>query len=307
MDKLNIENIIKLWENEKKIYVKKSTFATYKLLIEKHLLPYFGNMFDFEERCIQNFVLFKTSQGLSQKTIKDMIVILKMIFNFAVKHNFLSYKKLDIKFIEDKDSARLQILNKLEYKKIVSYLKIHFSFKNLGILLCLSTGMRIGEICALKWRDVDINSGVINVRRTLQRIYTIENEKRFTELICDLPKTKCSIRDVPITDEIMKIVKPFKKLAYDDFFVLSNCSKPIEPRTYRNYYKKLLNELGIENIKFHGLRHSFATRCIESKGDYKTVSTILGHSNINTTLNLYVHPNLEQKKKCVEQMFKMLK
>lgn len=103
------------------------------------------------------------------------------------------------------------------------------------------------------------------------------------------------------------MVKPLKKIVNSSFFVLTNSDKPTEPRTYRNYYKRLLNQLGIPPLKFHGLRHSFATRCIESNCDYKTVSVLLGHSNISTTLNLYVHPNMDQKKKCVEQMLKSLK
>lgn len=98
-----------------------------------------------------------------------------------------------------------------------------------------------------------------------------------------------------------------RPVLYGEYFVLTNDSKPTEPRTYRNYYKRLMKRLGIPDLKFHGLRHSFATRCIEGKCDYKTVSVILGHSNISTTLNLYVHPNLEQKKKCINQMNRSLK
>ena len=107
--------------------------------------------------------------------------------------------------------------------------------------------------------------------------------------------------------ELLKLIRPFKKVMNDDLFVLTNEAKPTEPRTYRNYYKQLLKQLDIPDLKFHGLRHSFATRCIESQCDYKTVSVILGHANISTTLNLYVHPNMEQKKKCIDKMFKLLK
>lgn len=110
-----------------------------------------------------------------------------------------------------------------------------------------------------------------------------------------------------MTQDLLRILKPLKKIVNDEFFVLTNDSKPTEPRTYRNYYKRLMKRLGIPELKFHGLRHSFATRCIEGKCDYKTVSVILGHSNISTTLNLYVHPNLEQKKKCINQMNRSLK
>lgn len=107
--------------------------------------------------------------------------------------------------------------------------------------------------------------------------------------------------------DLLRILKPVKKIVNNSFFVLTNEAKPTEPRTYRNYYKNLMEDLGMPKLKFHGLRHSFATRCIESKCDYKTVSVLLGHSNISTTLNLYVHPNIEQKKKAINQMFRSLR
>ncbi len=110
-----------------------------------------------------------------------------------------------------------------------------------------------------------------------------------------------------MTNDLLKMLKPLERLMNGSFFVLTNDTKPTEPRTYRNYYKRLLGDLNITDLKFHGLRHSFATRCIESNCDYKTVSVILGHSNISTTLNLYVHPNLEQKRKCIERMSKLLR
>ena len=143
--------------------------------------------------------------------------------------------------------------------------------------------------------------------KDIQRVYVLDEDKRYTELLIDTPKTKNSVRDIPMTQDLLRILKPLKKIVNDEFFVLTNDSKPTEPRTYRNYYKRLMKRLGIPELKFHGLRHSFATRCIEGKCDYKTVSVILGHSNISTTLNLYVHPNLEQKKKCINQMNRSLK
>ena len=154
---------------------------------------------------------------------------------------------------------------------------------------------------------IDVRESVIHVRRTLERVYVMDEEPRRTVLIEGMPKTVNSVRDIPITKNLMKMLKPLCGIVNPDYYVLSNESKPIEPRTYRNYYKALMQELGIPRIKFHGLRHSFATRCIESNCDYKTVSVLLGHSNIGTTLNLYVHPNLEQKKKCLDKAFKFMK
>lgn len=109
-----------------------------------------------------------------------------------------------------------------------------------------------------------------------------------------------------MSKELLSLVKPLKKVVNEDYYILTNEAKPTEPRTYRNYYKQLMAQLEMPLMKFHGLRHSFATRCIESNCDYKTVSVLLGHSNISTTLNLYVHPNMEQKKKCINKMLKSL-
>lgn len=194
----------------------------------------------------------------------------------------------------------MEILNKNDHKKIISYIQENFTFKNFGIYICLSTGMRIGEICGLKWGDIDIEKGIIKIRRTIQRIYVIDEGHKHTELITDTPKTKNSLRDIPISSELLKMIKSLKKLVNDNYFVITNELKPTEPRTYRNYYKRFLKRLNIEDMKFHGLRHSFATRCIESKCDYKTVSVILGHSNISTTVdtkNRHTKENLNLKVK----------
>lgn len=304
---MKISEIIKLWENDKKLYVKKSTYSAYHLLIENHINPYFADKEQITEEDVQKFVLTELRKGLGQKSIKDIIIVLKMILKFAVKQKLLAYNEIEIKFPTVGDKTELEVLTKSDHKKMLNYLQANFTFKNLGIYICLSTGMRIGEICGLLWSDIDVENGIIKVRRTVQRIYVIDGEARHTEISIDTPKTKNSIRDIPMTAELYKIIKPLKKIVNNDFYVITNEAKPTEPRTYRNYYERLIKKLGIPKLKFHGLRHSFATRCIESKCDYKTVSVILGHSNISTTLNLYVHPNMEQKKKCIDQMYRMLK
>lgn len=307
MDKKLLSEVIALWKADKKQYVKKSSFSAYVLLIENHLLPVFGNKHELEESDVQSFVLQKLESGLSQKTIKDILIVLKMILKFGAKNKWISYEPFDIQYPTVRESQQIEVLSRTHQKKIMNYIQEHFTFRNLGVYICLSSGMRIGEVCALTWEDIDTDNGVIHINRTIQRIYIIENGTRKTELVLDTPKTKNSIREVPISKDLLRILKPFKKIVNPSFFVLTNDAKPTEPRTYRSFYKNLLKNLDIPEIKFHGLRHSFATRCIESKCDYKTVSVLLGHSNISTTLNLYVHPNMEQKKKAIEQMFKGLR
>lgn len=305
--KKSFAQIVELWKTDKKQYVKKSSFSAYTLLIENHLLPEFGNKHSVEETEVQAFVFQKLESGLSQKTVKDILIVLKMILKFGAKNKWLSYDPFEIQYPTVRESQFIEVLSRTHQKKIMNYIQEHFTFRNLGVYICLSSGMRIGEICALTWEDIDTDNGVLRVNRTIQRIYVIEDGNRRTELVLDTPKTKNSIREIPISKDLLRILKPFKKIVNPSFFVLTNDTKPTEPRTYRSYYKNLIKYLEIPEIKFHGLRHSFATRCIESNCDYKTVSVLLGHSNISTTLNLYVHPNMEQKKKAIEQMLKTLK
>lgn len=307
MNKKQLSEVINLWKADKKQYVKKSSFSAYTLLIENHVLPSFGNNHNIEEQEVQAFVFQKLNTGLSHKTVKDILIVIKMILKFGAKNKWLSYVPFDIQFPTEREKHIVQVLTKSDQKKIMNYIQEHFTFRNLGVYICLSAGIRIGEVCALTWEDIDTDRGVISINRTIQRIYTIEEGNRRTELILDTPKTKNSIREIPISKDLLRILKPFKKIVNPSFFVLTNDAKPTEPRTYRSYYKNLMKELNMPELKFHGLRHSFATRCIESNCDYKTVSVLLGHSNISTTLNLYVHPNMEQKKKAIEQMFKGLR
>ena len=163
--------------------------------------------------------------------------------------------------------------------------------------------MRIGEVCALKWEDVDFNQKVISVKHTVGRVYNCELKS--TERISSSPKTRNSYREIPISKQLLISLKIVKKTSVS-IFVVGNSTYSKEPRSYRDYFSRLLTRLNIPHIVFHGLRHTFATRCIESQCDYKTVSVILGHSNVATTLNLYVHPNLNQKKKCIERMSNFL-
>ena len=305
--KKTIGEVAALWKKDKQQYVKQSSIAAYALILENHILPVFGDKVQLTETDVQAFALKKLQDGLSQKTVKDVLIVLKMIQKFGAKNGDLPFMEWSVKFPTEQTKQELEVLSINNQKRIMQYAIDNFTFRNLGIYICLSTGIRIGEVCALKWGDINIATETISINRTIERIYVIDGEKRHTEVVIGTPKTKNSLREIPMSKELLKIVRPLKKVMNDEYFILTNEAKPTEPRTYRNYYKQLLKQLGIPDLKFHGLRHSFATRCIESQCDYKTVSVILGHANISTTLNLYVHPNMEQKKKCINQMCKSLK
>ena len=255
MDKKTIREVAALWKSDKQQYVKQSTMSAYALILENHILPVFGDKSFLAEDDVQAFALQKLNNGLSQKTVKDILIVLKMIHKFGVKVELLEFSDLNIKYPTEQKRKELEVLSISHQKKLMQYATDNFTFRNLGIYICLSTGMRIGEVCALKWCDIDLATETIHVNRTIERIYIIEGGERRTELVIGTPKTKNSMREIPISKELIKLIRPLKKLMNDDYFVITNEAKPTEPRTYRNYYKQLLKQLGIPDLKFHG-RHS---------------------------------------------------
>lgn len=307
MNEKTFGEVYSSWKEAKKEFVKRSTLSVYTLLAEKHLLPTFGQRTDIREDDAQTLVLQKISEGLSHKSVKDIMIVLKMVMRFGIKTGWAVNTEWDIKYPKEHRKQGLKVLTTSEQRRIMDFLAQHMSYRNLGIYICLSTGMRIGEICALKWSDINISDRVINVQRTIERIYITDADHRHTEVAEGPPKTVNSIREIPIGMQLIKMLRPIMKIVYHDAYILTNDTKPLEPRLYHNYYNNMIRRHNLPRINFHGLRHSFATRCIESKCDYKTVSIILGHAHISTTMNLYVHPGIDQKRKCIDRMMRVLR
>lgn len=304
MELKKFTDVYLLWKESKRQLVKESTMATYMTHVEKHVLPVFGELSCIEDSDVQSFVLGLLSQGLSSHTIRDILLVLRMIAMFGYRKGWLEQREWDIRLPKDESRRELRVLTPAEQRAMMNFLNSHFSFRNLGLYICLCTGMRIGEICALKWSDIDISTRMITVNRTIERIYVTDGERKVTKVIIGRPKTASSHRDIPINNSLLRILRPLIGFTCPGGYVLTNTEKPLEPRVYRRYYKQLMDSLDMPRLKFHGLRHTFATRCIESRCDYKTVSSILGHSSISTTLNLYVHPDMGQKRKCIDKMMK---
>ena len=170
MTHLTIREIADAWKETKRPYVKRSTFAAYMLTLENHLLPFFGDMTDLSETTVQSFVLEKLNAGLSVKTIKDILIVLKMIMKHGVKNKWINHAEWDIKYPTSTNPAGIEVLTIANHKKILDYVKANFSFRAFGIYLCLTTGLRIGEICALRWDDINVQTGTLMVRRTIERI-----------------------------------------------------------------------------------------------------------------------------------------
>ncbi len=306
MKKASFSEVAALWSADKRLYVKLSSYALYTTLTSKHILPWFEAHPTVNGENIQAFVNALSRDGLSASTIKNIVLILRMILRFGA--NLGAWPAADFKVRyppESRPAQALPLMSRKDQQHLCRHLKSNPNPRNLGILLCLQSGLRIGEICALQWRDIDVRFGILHISKTLRRIYYRTGDERVYTLEIGLPKTGSSVRDVPLSAQMCRLLRPLKKCAHEDDYLVSGCSTPLEPRYYRSCFAVLLRTLGIAPVRFHALRHSFATRCIESGCDYKTVSSILGHSAISTTLDLYVHPGLSEKKKCLEKMLRI--
>ena len=296
-----------LWKADKRQYIKPSSYAAYVHLLNRHLIPAFGTRNSISSQDIQDFVNTQLKLGLSAKFIKEMLMILKMILRYGAQSG--AWKPIDshIHFPTTAERQKVvQTLSGAEQSRLVHYLMEDLSCRNVGLMICLHCGLRIGEVCGLQWKDLDLQTGEIHVRKTVYRIYLSDGEEKQYLLSVGAPKTPTSVRDIPITRSLMSVIRPLKKRANPEYYVLSNDNRPLEPRYYRDYFRTVLSRLDISPVRFHALRHSFATRCIESKCDYKTVSVILGHSSISTTMDQYVHPGYAEKKRCLDRMARLL-
>lgn len=307
MTQITFRRACELWKEDKRRYVKKSTMAAYSLIIQNHLDPCFAMLKDVGQRSVQEMVDANIAAGVNASTIKGWLIVLKMIMRFAERQGMAGHRIIEIRFPTQRIKPQMPVLSVGEEHRMLCWLSHHHGTYNLGLQICLLTGIRIGEVCALKWKDVDLEAGVIRIRRTVHRVYLIDDIPKRSELTVDFPKTANSYRDIPIIKELSAILHEYSAARTPDRFVVTGRFHPAEPQTMRNHFKRVADSLGLSMRRFHGLRHTFATRCVESKCDYKTLSTILGHSNVGTTLNLYVHPGIEQKRKCVEAMMRSIK
>lgn len=206
-----IREIALAWKSDKQRYVKQSTYAAYVLILENHILPSFGDCETLSEKLVQEFVLQKLNDGLSIKTVKDILIVLKMVMKFGVKNEWMNYCEWDIKYPTTETNKEIEVLTVAHHKKILDFIKQNFTFRNLGIYISLTTGLRIGEICGLKWSDINTDNGTITVSRTIERIYMVDGERKHTELVINTPKTKNSCREIPMNKELLAMVKPLKR------------------------------------------------------------------------------------------------
>ena len=289
---LTVSDLMSEWLFSIKNQIKPNTYQKYESVIRNHIIGNIGNLFVrlITSNNIASFTDNLINKNLSVKTINDILIILNLAFKYAEEEYEISTPR--IRFLKQ-EKKEMRVLSLIEQQKLTCYLNRDIDIYKFGVLLALYTGIRIGELCALQWNDITDN--YIEINKTMSRIK--KNDK--TEIVIGSPKSENSKRFIPTPQYLLPLTKRFRRNGY----ILSSDKKEFtEPRLLQIKFEKMIIECGLEKTNFHALRHTFATRCIEAGVDVKTLSEILGHSDVKTTLNRYVHSSFELKQKSMAQL-----
>ena len=306
------ENIANEWINSIRQQVKLSTYNRYLNLLSLYILPHLGRrplneithslLEDYCNRLLGNGG--KKEIGLSPKTVTDSLSVIRNVLNFAkAKGKIVSCDTSTIRI--KKTVKAMRILSQTEQMQLCRYLSLNLTTYNVGILVSLFTGLRLGELCALQWEDFSFSEQTLHVNKTMQRVQDKSGYGSKTKIIVTSPKSPYAIRSIPIPMELMETIVSCQT-ASKGYFLSADGIGFVEPRTMQNHFKRTLNECGIADANFHALRHTFATRCIECGFDVKTLSEILGHASVNITMNRYVHPSMELKRENMKRLSVLL-
>ena len=295
--------VLMAWLQSARINVKESTYMRYKQLIDKHISAALGAypVSKISTALVERFVeeQLKCGRvdglgGLSPKTVTDIITIVKSSMEYASYRGFsvtCNLSKLSVK----KKDKEMRVLSPQEQKQLTSVLLCDTDLTKVGVLISLYTGIRIGELCALRWENLNIENRTLRVRETMQRIQCPEiTETSRTKIVITEPKSQCSIRDIPLPDFLIDIIRQYQNNP-KAFVLTGDRNTFIEPRTMQNRFQRYVEASGIDSANYHSLRHTFATRCVEVGFEIKSLSEILGHANVNITLNRYVHSSFDLK------------
>ena len=301
---------VDLWQKVNRFRLKGATNMRYANLIERHIKPELNDvkMSQVTSTFLSDFMSRKLASGringsgkLSAPYVRSIMLIIKSVITFAVAEQLCAPIPLNIHMpkIQKKD---LKILSASDRSRLESVLLDNMDETALGIYLSLKMGLRIGEVCALQWNDIDTANAVMHIRTTIARVsLETDSGKNKTQLIRDVPKTKASFRDIPIPSNVMHALKTVRENHCSEY-VISKTAGFVSPRTFEYRYHRFLAENGFSDINYHALRHTFATHCIEAGVDVKSLSEILGHSSVSITLNTYVHSSIELKREQLKKL-----
>ena len=299
------DNQIKSWlNNHIRVKVKPSTYDGYDYRVSKYLSPYFKEM-RIEEITVDDIQIFistlkneKTNEELSANTIQGIIRTMAYFYDYCVETNKVDKNPCLKVFLPKGKAKKITTFTKREKQIILETVKKQAKPRSYLVLTALLTGMRLGELCSLKWKNVDMKNGLIHVQTTNRRIYIEDNK---TKVVTTSPKTDYSMRIIPISKHLLAVLRSLRKTESEYVFCKTN-GKGYDNRGIQKYFRLLLIDLGIAGKSFHTLRHTFATTAIEARMDVKTLSMMLGHSSVTTTMNLYVHPNETHTRKAMEDL-----
>lgn len=301
VSKINMTDLCREWLSVKRNTIKESTYVRYHNFIENHMVPNFRGIraafvtsnlvCDFIAEC----------ESLSEKTVRDMLSVLMQIIKYGQSKNYIGYFDFDGVLYPKAVKKELPVLKSTELIRLVNHVQMNFEIQKIGVLLSLFMGIRLGEICALQWKDVNFSEETIHIYKTMQRLKNIDSKsERKTKIVIDVPKSQKSVREIPVPSFLMELFREYR--SGDEAYILTGTADYIEPRTYQRMFSRYLKDSGVANINFHALRHTFATRAVEQEFDIKSLSEILGHSSVKFTLERYVHPSDEYKKKNLEKL-----
>lgn len=309
---ITLSEALYLWLDNSRLSLREQTYFKYKKLIDTQIIPDIGSMKvkSITAAHINRFLYIKTESGrldgnggLSASYVRTIAFILNSSLKFAAQEGYCNLIVGEISRPNKNKPTALNVLSVSEQQILEKYITENSDDKKLGALLSLYTGLRIGEVCALKWSDINFEEKTVHVQNTVSRIAveTDSDTKAKTKLQISDAKTYSSNRIIPIPTMLLELLSSLNDGTGE--FVLKGTSHPYsDPRTLQYAFHKSLKECGLRDINFHALRHTFATRCIESGMDVKSLSEILGHSNVNITLNTYVHSSMSLKRKQLEAM-----
>lgn len=287
-------------------HVKESTYVKYRTIIEKHIKPMLGAYLpqNLNTFVIENFSyeLLKGEKKLSSKTVKDILTILHSILKHIRKQDPEALPEIEIIYPKEQ-IKEMRILSFEEQNCFIQYLLKDMDSVKFGILLALLTGLRIGEICALRWGDVSLEGQTVSVEFTMQRLQRLDEESLSkTKILIGDAKTGHSKRVIPLNNYTLSLCKKMYVADPEAYVLTGRADKFFEPRLLQYRLKKYTKECQLKDVHFHVLRHTFATRCVEVGFETKSLSEILVHTSIKITLDRYVHPSMELKRSNMEKL-----
>ena len=309
---MKLKNWLEVWLNKyTKHTVKLRTYGRYEYIIEKHINPKLGD-YELEELSpvlLQDFVLEKIEHGnlktngpLANNSVIGIVNVLKSALSLAKSLEIIERDYTDKIKLPLATEKEVTAFDKVEQDKLVKFCLDAKKKNYIGIVICLYTGIRLGELLALTWNDIDFNSGIMNISKTAYRI----KENGTPRIVVDKPKTKNSSRIIPLPKQLIEILKQIKKQSNSNYVLSTRKGGMVGTREYQKTYQRILAKLDIPYKNFHSLRHTFATRAVEMGMDVKTLSEILGHKNPMITLQRYTHSLISYKTEMMNKMGKML-